>query len=84
MAYIVRFIIDGVFEEPPSERRIEIMSREITDNLHVLIAEKEDEVHTEVEKLAYGHVHDTAAGDRCGVCLEASMDYRSGDSVING
>jgi len=81
-AVLTRFTIDLVTKEPLSERRVAMLAREMTENLHVLLIEPEDEAHVEVDKLAYGHVHDTAAGDRCPVCVEGSLDYRNGISVV--
>jgi hypothetical protein len=83
MATLTRFTADLVTQEALSERRVEIISRQLTEYLHTLIVEDDDRPHLEVDKNAHGHVHDTADGDRCGYCLEESRDYRNGDSVVN-
>jgi hypothetical protein len=82
MAVLTRFTVDLITDEELSERRIEIIAREMTENLHVLVVETEDAVVSGVDKYAYGHVHDTAEGDRCSYCVNESRDYKSGDAVV--
>jgi hypothetical protein len=84
MAVLNRIVIDVVTEEELSERRMEIIAREATDYVHTIVMEPEDECHDEVDKLSHTHVHDTAEGERCSVCVNFARDYRSGDSVLAG
>ena len=84
MAVLTRFTVDLVTDEELSERRVQVIARELTDNLHVLVVEAEDEANMEVDKLAYGHVHNGGNnGNRCPVCTDASLDYRDGNSVVD-
>jgi hypothetical protein len=83
MPVLTRFTVDLVTDEPLSETRVDTLSRELTDHLHVLGIEPEDEGHPELNsKLAYGHVHDTAEGDKCAYCRNNSVDYLNGDVVL--
>lgn len=83
MAVLTRFTVDLVTEEELSERRIEIIAREMTENLHVLVVETEDAPIKSVEKNAHGHVHDVADGSRCAWCVNEAKDYKNGDVVVN-
>lgn len=82
--FLTRITVDLVTDEPLSERRQMTMAREVTENLHVLVVEDEDQPLKEVEKYINAHTHDTADGTRCQVCVEQSLDYRSGTGVANG
>lgn len=77
-----RITLDIVTREPISQRRMDIMAREATENLHLLIVEQEDGAVVKIDKYVEAHVHDTAGGDRCPNCLEHSMDYKSGEAVM--
>lgn len=81
---LIRFTVDMVVAEPIPDHRMETIARELTEHLHVIGTEPEDQVHKEVDKLAVAHVHDTAGGDRCSECLEESLDFRSGATVLQG
>ena len=84
MPVLTRFTVDLVTEEQLSERRVEVISREMTDNLHIILTEAEDEAYDQVNKHSYGHVHDTADGSTCPSCAENARDYRNGDRVAEG
>ncbi len=83
MAKLTRFTVDLVTDEELSDSRIAAIARDMTSTLHILGVEDEDGAHSEVDKFAYGHTHDTAEGDRCGHCVEESLDYKNGDTVLN-
>jgi hypothetical protein len=76
-----RITLDLLTEEPISQRRLDSMAREATENLHLLIVEKEDAAVVKIDKNIEAHVHATSTGDRCPNCLEHSLDYKSGESV---
>lgn len=77
-----RITLDLVTREPISQRRMETMAREATENLHLLVVEQEDGAVVKIDKYVEAHVHDTADGDRCPNCLQHSMDYKSGEAVM--
>ena len=76
-----RITIDLLTEEPISQRRMDSMAREATENLHLLVVEKEDAAVVKIDKYTEAHPHATSSGERCPNCLEHSLDYRSGESV---
>jgi hypothetical protein len=82
MPVLHRITIDLVAEEELSQRRMDTMAREAAENLHLLIAEKEDQAILNLDKYAEAHVHNTEDGDRCGHCLHHSKDYRSGNTAV--
>lgn len=82
MATLTRFTVDLVTEEELSQRRMDSLARELTDHLHVLGVETEDQANVQVDKHVTAHVHDCGDGDRCSFCLEYSRDYRNGDIVV--
>lgn len=83
MPILTRFVIDLVTEEELSERRTAVIAREMTDTLHVLGIDADDEAHTEVNKYAEGHVHEVT-DERCTFCVEHSLDYRNGQALVEG
>lgn len=83
MAILTRFIVDLVTDDELPPSRVRSIAREMTDNLHILGVEKDDNAFKHVEKLAKGHVHEVPNGERCFECLEFSNDSRSGDVVLN-
>lgn len=76
-----RITLDLLTEEPISQRRLDIMAREATENLHLLVVEQDDSAVVKIDKYVEAHVHATADGERCVSCLEHSLDYKSGMSV---
>lgn len=83
MAVLTRFVIDLVTEEELSERRTSVLAREMTENLHTLGVETEDEAHKEVDKYTHAHVHEVV-DERCSFCVDLSLDYRNAQAVIDG
>lgn len=75
-----RITVDLLTEEPISQRRLDSMAREVTENLHLLVVEQEDSAVVKIDKYVEAHVH-AAVDDRCQFCLEKSLDYKSGTSV---
>lgn len=82
MATLTRITVDLVTEEPLSDRRMETIARETTEHVHLLGVETEDQANVKVDKYVEAHIHDTGDGDRCGQCVQHSLDYRNGDIVV--
>jgi len=80
MPHITRFTVDLVTEEPLSERRQEMMAGEISENLHLLVIEPEDEMINVLDKYVNGHTHD-ATQERCPQCYYHCRDSKNGDVV---
>lgn len=76
-----RITLDLLTEEPISQRRLDTMAREATENLHLLVVEQDDSAVVKIDKYTESHVHSTSSGERCPNCLEHSLDYKSGESV---
>ena len=81
MATLNRFTIDLVTDEPLSERRLQTIAREMSEWVHLLGVENDDEMINVSEKLAMGHAHDSTE-DQCRVCNYASYDSRNGDQLV--
>lgn len=82
MPYLNRFTIDVVTEEPLSERRQQTISREMSEWVHLLGVETEDEMVNVNDKFAHGHTHDTTE-DRCRQCNYFANDSKNGNSVAD-
>lgn len=83
MAHLHRWTTDGVLPEELPEHRKDAIGRQLTDYLHTILFEPEEEAHDEVEKYIECHVHDTAEGERCPYCMNHARDYKNGDTVLN-
>lgn len=85
MAQLLRFVVDAVVtddEDVPNQYRQNELAKELSDNLHISIAEPEDGFNLKVEKLKLVHVHDTADGSGCRYCQNLVYDERNGDTVL--
>lgn len=80
---LLRFIVDMVVpaDGVPGEHRLEQMSRELSDNLHISIAEPEDNPNLRVEKNFSVHGHD-ATENKCRFCEYQAYDEKNGDTVV--
>jgi hypothetical protein len=81
MAHITRFIIDFITEDELSERRQQIMGGEMSENLHLLVQEVDDEMINVSGKYVNAHTHD-ATQDACNVCQYHAYDSKNGDVVV--
>lgn len=84
MAQLMRFIVDAVVtddEDVPNDYRQAELAREISDNLHISIAEPEDGLNLHVEKLHKVHIHDSTSSP-CQDCVNLGYDERNGETVI--
>jgi hypothetical protein len=84
VAFLNRITIDVVSKEQLSDGRLEHLSRECTDYLHVVLVEPEDDVHVELDKHYNYHVHDNTDGDSyCDFCVRTNaQDRLSGDVLV--
>lgn len=77
MGVLNRVVIDFWTEEELSERRKEIMAREVSDNLHIM-AEAEDGVDQKFEhKFFHIHEHDSTRDTSCRFCISFADDRRN-------
>ena len=82
MATLTRLVVDLVTEEELSEARVRAISSELSDNLHVIVVEDEDQPNLHVEKNFRGHVHDNSEGGYCPWCVKHAEDRLNGDIVV--
>jgi hypothetical protein len=84
VAYLNRITIDVVSKEQLSESRLEHLSREATNFVHVVLVEPEDEVHVELDKHYNYHLHDNTTGESyCEFCVHTNaQDRLSGDQLV--
>ena len=84
MTYLNRLTVDFVSKEQLSDGRLEHLTRELTDYLHVVLVEPEDEVHVEIDKHYNYHAHDNTNGESyCDFCVRVNaQDRLSGDVLV--
>jgi hypothetical protein len=84
VAYINRFTVDVVSDEPMTESRAEQFAREMVNFGHVVQAEPEDLVHDEIDKNYNWHVHTNTDGESyCDFCVRTNaQDRLDGDVLI--
>lgn len=80
MATLNRFTVDLVTEDELSQRRLDILAGELSEWLHLLGVEVEDEMENVSDKFVSGHVHD-ATESRCRTCAYQAQDSKNGDVV---
>jgi hypothetical protein len=81
---LLRFIVDAVVpaDSVPGEHRLNRMAGELSENLHVAIAEDSDELNMKIEdKYSHVHVHD-ATENQCRACAYHAFDEKNGDLVV--
>ena len=84
MAQLLRFIVDAVVtddENVPNQYRQKELAQEVSQNLHISVAEPEDGLNLRVEKLSLVHVHDSTESG-CQHCQQLVYDERNGNTVL--